>query len=207
MNKILSQFFLVLLAIYFLSGCSFIPLSEEKQEEATLNAFSTVFAEMTTQAYLNPTSTELPQATSSSTPAASPTHPETSTLAPTSTFTPSPTSPTLKAQLMYVTTYPEYKFEFTPNEKFGVAIGFTNTGSVTWGSGSKLVLVGYDGEYVTVQTEAILERPVAPGEKVEFNLWAFGSEDMSYQSNYFQLYSEFGVPVDGGYAVFSYQPI
>ena len=201
----LSQFFLILSSIYFLSSCSLLPLSAEKQEEATLNAFSTVFAEMTTQAYLNPTSTETPQVTITSIPTVLPSPSSTSLPAPTST--PSPTSPTLKAQLMYVTTYPEYKIEFTPNEKFGVAICFTNTGSVTWGAGSKLVLVGFDGDYVTVQTEAILERPVAPGEKIEFNLWAFGSEDMSYQSNYFQLFSEFGVPVEGGYAVFSYQPI
>jgi len=195
------------LATIFLTSCSLFPLSPEKQANATLNAFSTVFAEMTTQAFLYPEITETPQSTSTNISSLTPTASETTTQVPTSTFTPSPTSPTLKAELLYVTTFPEYKTEFTPNEKFGVAIGFLNTGSVTWGAGSKLLLVGYDGEYVTVQTEAILETPVAPGKKVEFNIWAFGSEDMSYQSNYFQLYSEFGVPIDGGYAVFSYQPI
>lgn len=193
----------VILAV---SGCSFPTLSKEAREQATQAAFSTVFAEITTQAFLNPTVTETPLPTSTSTETAIPTSSSTSTLEPTLTLPPSPTTPLLRAQLLYVVTFPENRTEFVPNEKFGVAIGFENTGSVSWSPGTKLILTGYDGEYVTVQTEATLEKLIAPGQKTEFSLWAFGSEDMSYQSNFYQLYSEFGVPVDGGYAVFGYQP-
>jgi len=195
---------ITLVTITMLSSCAIFPLSPEKQEAATQNAFSTVFAAMTTQAYLYPTATNTPMPTNTDLPTVTPSPSSTASQIPTSTFTP---APTLKAQLLYVVTYPENKTQFVPNEKFGVAIGFLNTGTVTWNAGSRLVLTGYDGDYVTVQTEAVLEKAVPPGEKVEFNLFAFGSEDMSFQSNYFQLYSDLGVPVEGGFAVFNYQPI
>lgn len=197
-------FVIALLMSVLLSSCNIFPLSPEKQAALTQNAFSTVFAEMTTQAYLYPTATNTPLPTNTKQPTTTPSPSTTATQVPTSTFTP---APLLKAQLLYVVTYPENKTQFVPNEKFGVAIGFLNAGTVTWNAGTKLVLTGYDGEYVTVQTEAVLDKAVAPGEKVEFNLFAFGSEDMSYQSNYYQLYSDQGVPVEGGFAVFSYQPI
>jgi hypothetical protein len=193
-----------LFMIIFLSGCSFSTLTAEGKAKATQEAFETAFAQITTQAFLNPTSTNTPVPTATSTFTPSPTN--TPTLEPTFTFTPSPTVPTLKAQLLYVSTFPENKQEFVPNETFGIAIGFQNTGSAAWGAGSKLLLVGYEGEYVTVQTEATLDHVVNPGEKVEFDLWGFCSEDMRYQSNYFQFYSEFGGAIDGGYAVFGYQP-
>ncbi len=204
MKRLILLCFLLLITSGFLSGCNFFPLGSENQAAATQNAFSTVFAEMTTQAYLYPTATDTPMPTSTDLPTITPSPSSTATILPTSTFTP---APVLKAQLLYVVTYPENKTQFVPNEKFGVAIGFLNSGTVTWNAGSKLVLTGYDGDYVTVQTEATLEKAVLPGEKVEFNLFAFGSEDMSFQSNYFQLYSDQGVPIDGGFAVFSYQPI
>lgn len=190
--------------LFFISGCSFRTLTSEGKAKATQEAFETVFAQITTQAFLNPTSTNTPEPTATSTSTPAPT--DTPTLEPTFTFTPSPTIPTLKAQLLYVATFPENKQEFVPNEKFGIAIGFKNIGTAAWGAGSKLILIGYEGEYVTVQTEATLDHAVAPGEKVEFSLWGFCSEDMHYQSNYFQLYSEFGAAIDGGYAVFGYQP-
>ncbi len=161
---------------------------------------------MTTQAFLNPTSTETPMPTATFTATLTPLPSLTPTLESTATFTPSPTVPLLKAKVLYAAAFPENKSEFEPNEHFGIAIGFENIGSVPWGSGSKLLHVGYDGEYVTVQTEAAIDHVVNPGEKYEFSLWAFGSEDMSYQNNYFQLYNEFGVPIQGGYAVYGYQP-
>ncbi|HET8707546.1 MAG TPA: hypothetical protein VFM46_14670, partial [Pseudomonadales bacterium] len=113
------------------------------------------------------------------------------------------TQPAVSAQALYTTTTPENKREYIPNEKFTLALGFKNTGTVAWAAGSKVKLVSYKGE-VTVNPEVTTDKAVAPGDKVEFDLWAFGSETLGQHTWYFQLYSSQGVPVPGGAIAFSY---
>ena len=42
----------------------------------------------------------------------------------------------ISAKLLYVVTYPEDKRSYVSNERFGIAIGFQNTGTVTWEPGA-----------------------------------------------------------------------
>jgi hypothetical protein len=106
----------------------------------------------------------------------------------------------------YVSTWPESKAEYLPNEWFGLAIAFKNTGTTTWEPGYKVKLVSFVGE-PTVQTELSTDKAVKPGEKVEFGLWAFGSEMIVRHTWTFQLYNPEGVGIPGGFATFSYQSI
>lgn len=203
MKKTVFLFFVLTLVTMAMGGCGAGgPDPALQQQTAIAGAVTAQVAAMTTQAFLNPSATPTPIPTATVTPTPMPTN----TPLPTMTFTPQPTVATLSAKLTSIGTFPVNRTEFTPNENFSIAVTFLNTGTVPWYPGAKLVLVGHEGEHITVQQEAVLSHQVNPGEKIEFDLWAYGSEDMSYQRMYFQLYSDYGSAVKGGYAVFGYQP-
>jgi hypothetical protein len=194
----------ILLVGSFLTGCSTpaTPTPAPTQDPATLiaAAVETLEVQMTDEAIRNPSATPEPTATPV-TPTATPIpNTPTPTIVPTITNTP---VPPLSAQFNYATTYPENKREYIPNEEFGLALGFENTGTITWLPGYRLKIVNYVGE-VTVQQEVELGQAIEPGKKVEFNLWAFGSETLGQHVWYFQLYTPEGVPVPGGVGVYSY---
>lgn len=175
-------------------------------------AVSTISAQMTEQALLNPTDTPMPTDT--------PVPPTPTLMPPTPTFDPTAatqqaqptTAPTdqpvggLSARFLYSTTYPENKREYLPNETFSLAMGFENNGSVDWEPGSRLQITGFVGE-ITVQQDAVLERGVPAGEKAEFNLWAYGSETITTHTWYFQIVTPSGGVIPGGYGSFTYTSI
>ncbi len=165
-------------------------------------AVNTMSAQMTDEAIRNPSPTPFPTQT--------PVPPTATPLPPTETpaFTIEPTqaatlAPALSAKLRYVTTFPEDKRVYIPNEEYGLALGFENTGTVTWEAGTYVKLVSFKGE-VTVQTQLSIDKAVKPGEKVEFALWAFGSETLGDHTFVFQMYTPSGLAVSGGYASYSY---
>jgi hypothetical protein len=167
-------------------------------------AVATVHAQLTEQALLNPTATPTPQPTATLEPTATPIPATETPAAPAATATTAPTqAPAVSAQALYASTFPENKREYIPNERFSVAIGFKNTGSVTWEAGTKVKLVSFTGE-VTVNPEVETSKAVGPGDKVEFDLWAFGSETLGQHTWNFQLYNAQGVAISGGYISFSY---
>lgn len=202
MKKTIILMLITLLVTVSAGGCFAEKPDPGAQETAIAIAVTAQVAAMTTQAYLNPspTVTQTPTATQTNTPE------PTATFLPTNTFTPEPTVAKLAAKLLSIGTFPERKTAFTPNERFSLAVSFENTGNVPWYPGTTLKLTGIDGAYVTVQTEAKTDRQVNPGERIEFALWAYGSEDMSFQRFYFQMYSDYGGVINGGSAVFGYQP-
>jgi hypothetical protein len=190
-------------------------------------AVSTVEAKMTEEAALHPSPTPQPTATPqpTSTPTLEPTPTQAGTAAAANTAqapaattqastgaTQAPAAaPTkandmvggLSAKLMYVTTYPEQKLEYIPNEEFGLEFGFKNNGSVTWTPEYKLVIQRYEGE-LTAWNELKLGKTIAPGATGVFDLWAFGSETLGKHTWYYQLLDEKGNAVPGGLASFSY---
>lgn len=181
------------------------PTPPPTQDTSTLvaAAVQTLSAQITAEAKAHPSATPVPP-----TPTLTPTEtviPPTATAAgPTATAIPTATSvPALSAQALYTTTTPENKREYIPNERFSLALGFKNTGTVTWAPGTKVKLVSYKGE-VTVNPEVTTDQPVAPGDKIEFDLWAFGSETLGQHTWYFQIYTAQGVPIPGGSIAFSY---
>lgn len=165
-------------------------------------AVETISVQMTEQALLNPTATPEPSATPE--PTATPIPPTPTVVADTPTASPTDTPQyTNAAAVQYVTTWPENKREYVPNETYSLAIGFKNTGTVTWEPGYTLKLVDFKGE-ITCQPEASIDRAVEPGEKAEFAFWAFGSEMLGEHTWYFQLYNSAGIPVPGGSAAYTY---
>lgn len=169
-------------------------------DPATLIAAAvvTVRAQMTEEALRNPSPTPTATDTPTPPPTVTPTLPPSAT--PTVTAT---TAPALSAKFLSAGTFPENKLIYKPNEKFGLAVRFKNTGTADWDGGYRLKLVGAKGE-ITVQTELALGHGIKPGESAEFDLWAFGSETLGTHIFYFQLYSSAGVPVPGGAASFAY---
>jgi len=171
----------------------------------------TLNAQQTDEALRNPTATNAP--TSTPEPTQTPEPPATPTLAETATpeasATPEATAtqpvPAISALPLYASTYPGNKREYTPNEGFGLALGFQNNGTVTWEPGYYVEVVAFEGE-VTVQNGST-SKSVEPGQKVEFDLPAFGSETIGKHVWYFQLYTSSGVPVPGGYISFSYTSV
>lgn len=204
--------FFALLAIFsiLLSGCaSPTPSVAPTIDPATFvaQAVETLSAQITDEALRNPspTATLAPSATPVPPTATATFAPPTATVTPAVTSTPTATqAPALLAQFLYGATYPENKRVYVPNEEFGLALGFQNTGSVTWEQGYTLKIVDFEGE-ITVQQEAVMGKAVAPGEKYEFNLWAFGSETLGQHVWYFQMYTAAGGPVPGGMGVFRYE--
>lgn len=192
-----------------LVGCGMLspatpaPLPTQDPATYVAAAVKTLGAQMTDEAKRNPSPT--PTLAPTSTPTVIPTETpipatDTPSVPPTATNT---TAPALSAQALYAATFPKNSREYVPNEKFGLALGFKNTGTITWPPGFKVVLVGFQGE-VTVQKELEMGKAVAPGEKCEFDLWAFGSETLGQHIWYFQLYSPNGAAVPGGAISFYY---
>ncbi|MDO9086937.1 MAG: hypothetical protein Q7U53_12095 [Anaerolineaceae bacterium] len=200
-------FFLLILGSV-IAGCTspVIPVLPTVDEGAIVAAVvETINAQNTTEAINNPSATPVPTETQ---PPPSPT-PIPITETPTETAQPSetPTQITsVSAKLMYVVAYPEDKRSYVGNERFGIAIGFQNTGTVTWEPGSYVKLVSNNGE-VTVQLEAFVTKAVAPGEKAEYDHWAYGSEWYGDHTFVFQLYNSQGLPISGGYATFTYTSV
>lgn len=203
MKKILSLVLVLALIPAVLAGC-FTPTVDPilEQQTAIAGAVTAQVVAMTTQAFLYPSATATPQPTPTETPRPLPTN----TPVPTVTFTPQPTVAQLEAKMTSMGTFPVNANRFQPNESFSITIMMQNVGTLPWNPGSRLQLIGHKGEHITVQQDSVIDRVVNPGERYEFMLWAFGSEDMSYQEMYFQLYSDYGVPIKGGYAAFGYQP-
>ncbi len=206
--SISSNFFLsVLFSFSLLVGCTQTPLPVPTQDQSIIVAavVETINAQNTRDALLHPTSTPLPTETQvQPTPTTIP-----ATETPTITIVPSETAtqqPAYSATLLYVVSYPENKREYVGNERFGIALGFRNIGTVTWQSGTNVKLVSYTGE-VTVQLEASINQSVPPGEKVEFDFWAFGSEWYGDHTFVFQLYNNQGLAIPGGYATFTYTSV
>jgi len=196
----------IMIAGSLLAGCAaptpaaLIPTQDPATFVAA--AVSTIRAQMTEEALRNPSPTPIPTATQVPSPTPLPPTP---TLAQPA-FTPTNTAtvaPAISAKFLTAGTFPQNKFEYIPNEKFGLAIRFKNTGSTAWQAGFRLVLTSFQGE-VTVQKEAELGQSIEPGEAAEFDLWAFGSETLGRHTWFFQLYSAQGLAVPGGSAVFSY---
>jgi hypothetical protein len=197
----------VLLISSLLAGCTPAatqPTPAPTVDQATLiaAAVKTISAQMTSEALAHPSPT--PTATETPVPPTDTPAPPTETPTPAFTATMTPTQPpAVSAEFLYAADPPTYARKYTPNVKFDLALGFKNTGSVTWTPGYRLKLVNHKGE-ITCQEEVELGTPVAPGAKVEFNLWAFGSETLGQHTWVFQLYTAQGIPVPGGVAVFSY---
>ncbi len=190
-----------------LAGCSAAtPLPPPPtQDPATFvaAAVQTLSAQMTEQAKLHPSATPVP--TNTTVPTATLVPPTSTPSAPTETPTSTATTaPAVSAKFLSAGTFPENKLKYVPNEKFGLAVRFLNTGTSGWGPGYKLKLTGFQGE-VTVQPELELGAGVDPGKAAEFDLWAFGSETLGRHVWYFQLFNAQGVPVPGGSASFSYE--
>jgi hypothetical protein len=197
--------FFIFIALTF-GGCK--PVTETvvptmNQETLVAAVVQTVNAQNTEQSLLNPTAT----ASSTPIPATLTSPPPTET--PTETLIPSDTptvQPAYSAAVIYVVAYPEDKREYVGNERFSIALGFRNTGTQTWEAGTNVKLVSFTGE-VTVQVETSVNKTVAPGEKVEFNLWAFGSEMYGDHTFAFQLFTSTGLAIPGGYATFTYTSV
>lgn len=199
--------FLLLGGLFILSACSMPPAAPTLAptiDPATYvaAAVNTLSVRMTEDALRNPTATPVPTETPVPFTPTSP--PPTATATPEATATETPTQqPAVSAEFLYASTFPDNKRERVPNEKFGVAFGFKNTGTVTWQPGYRLKIVNFQGED-TVEKEVELSRNVPPGEKIEFDLWAYGSETLGQHVWYFQLYTANGGPVPGGVASYSY---
>lgn len=200
---------MLILAGSLLAGCSLAPAAAPTplptQDPAVLiaAAVQTLGAQMTEQAKLNPTATPVPP-TATFTPTITPVPPTATPSLPTNTPLPTATTaPAVSAKALSAGTFPENKREYVPNEKFGLALSFKNTGSVTWEAGYKIKLVGHQGE-VTVQPELDLGKRIEPGANAEFDLWGFGSEELGLHIWYFQIYTTQGAAVPGGAISFSY---
>lgn len=208
-----------LLAAFAMTGCSVLtPAPTPDINVMIAAAVQTVEVRMTESARLNPSATPLPTAT----PLPSPTPvPPTATATATSatqaasvagTAVPGVPAATatqgivngIAGKFLYAATFPENKREYLPNEKFGLALGFQNVGTVTWESGCYIKLVNFTGE-VTVQTELKIDKNVGSGDKVEFNLWAFGSEMLGPHTWVFQVYNPAGGAIPGAAGAFSYK--
>lgn len=196
--------FALLLVGILLAGCSpavtATPFPTQDPATFVAAAVSTLRFQMTEEALRNPTATPQPTATATETPVPITPTPQPPTLTPTVTIT---SAPAISAKFLTASTFPEYKNEYVPNEKFSLAVRFLNNGSSTWNPGYKLILTGFQGE-ATVQLDVQLGQAIEPGKAAEFDMWAYGSETLGVHIWYFQLYTPEGVPVPGGSAAFSY---
>ncbi len=208
--NLIERKFLILIVLIFssLAGCtSPTTVMVPTQDQAMIvdAVVKTINAQHTQAAFLNPTNTFV--STQTQLPATPTevalTETPTITIQPTETATP---QPAYSAALLYVVAYPENKREYVGNERFGIALGFENTGTVTWQAGTSVKLISFSGE-VTVQLEVSIDKSVPPGEKVEFDFWAFGSEWYGDHTFGFQLYNEQGLAIPGGYATFTYTSV
>jgi hypothetical protein len=160
------------------------------------------------------------------TAAVTPTLPPTATTVPTDTpvpsDTPAPTNTpdaalTLAAQqsatptqpqgyhAKYLYTVPVDNSEQRPNHTFNIAWGLQNDGTIAWATGFKLVWVG--GEQFPAATSILITKVVPPGGKYDFELGMFGSEKMGLHTSYWQLETDRGLPIPGGYVFFTYKAV
>ncbi len=195
---------LLLLTIFLLAGCSVFQPAEPTADPQVvlLSIVQTMQSDLTQTALALPTSTPPPTETPIPSPTLSPTPANTAT----PSNTPTPEMPALKAKFLYASTYPENKTQFIPNEGFNLALGFQNIGSTTWVPGYKIIITNPYSDF-TGWPEASMNKYVATGEKVEFNLGAFGSEGLGTHTWIYQLYTDTGVPVPGGVAYFTYTAV
>ena len=83
-----------------------------------------------------------------------------------------------------------------------------NTGTIAWEPGYQLRFVRLtNGGDITVQPKADLTTEVKPGGKVEFDLWAFGSETLGDHTWYFDLFTPGGEKVPGSDATYTFTMI
>jgi hypothetical protein len=217
---------LALLAIIssLLAGCASptaAPTQTQPAPSATL-ADTATLSPTATEIPASPTasSTPLPTDTATPLPTDSATPLPTDTLAPTDTpvpptFTPTrpprptaTTQPLLGAAGLKIWTYPDNKTKYTGNEGFGLAIYYKNVGRIAWEPGYQLKLVRHVGVgEVTVQPEMDLTVVVPSGGKVEFDLWAFGSEHYGQHTWYFQLFTDTGKMIPGSQVTFTFTSI
>jgi hypothetical protein len=205
-NSFSGLLLMIVLISSLLVGCSApapaAPLPTQDPATIVAAAVQTLSAQMTEQALRNPTATPVP--TSTPVPTQTPVPPTNTPAAPTETPTNTPTTaPAISAKFLSAGTFPVNKLEYKPNEKFGLAVRFLNTGTVAWQPGYRLKLVNFQGE-ITVQTESEMGQAIEPGKAVEFDLWAFGSETLGRHIWYFQLFTPQGLAVPGGSGIFSY---
>jgi hypothetical protein len=174
------------------------PTSTATLTEISATPTLTVTPTLTATPALTNTPTQLPSNT-----------PIPATVTPTTPPTPTATKqPQLAADGLKVWTYPENKTKYGGNEGFGLAIYYKNVGSLTWQPGFMLKLVKHVGVgEVTVQPQILLDVTVPSGGKVEFDLWAFGSEHPGQHTWYFQLYTDTGKLIPGSEVKFTFTAI
>ncbi|HVP21956.1 MAG TPA: hypothetical protein VMS73_08865 [Anaerolineaceae bacterium] len=207
---------LIAIAGNLLAGCASattVPTQTQPAPSATL-ANTPTLAETPTEVPPSSTASPSPLPTDTATllptatliPTDTPVPP---TLTPTGSPTPTATrQPDLAAVGLKVWTYPEDKTRYTGNEGFGLAIYYKNTGKLAWKPGYKLKLVKHVGVgEVTVQPEMDLPVSVPSGGKVEFDLWAFGSEHYGQHTWYFQLFTDTGIAIPGSQVSFAFASI
>jgi hypothetical protein len=214
MKKFITARFLLasILIAGLLGGCAgttpapWTPVPTDDPATVVAAAVATLGMKMTEEALRNPTATLEPSATPEPTKTPLPPTPEPTVaeVSPTPAPPTATTAPALSAQVLYMTTYPENRRDYVPNERFSLAIGVRNTGTITWEPGMKVKVVKIEGE-ITVAPEAVFNSEVAPGGKAEFDLWAFGSEMLGEHAWHFQVYTKDDIAVPGGYTVFRYE--
>ena len=188
------SFLFLLLTSLVLAGCSVFQPAEPTSDPQVvmLSIVQTMQADLTRTALALPTETDIP----TETPVPSPTLSPTPAFTATPSITPTPELPALKAEFLYAATYPENKTQYVPNEAFGLALGFKNIGSLAWVPGYKILITNQYSDF-TGWPEASMNKYVATGEKVEFNIAGFGSEGLGMHTWIYQLYTDTGVPSPG----------
>jgi len=199
-------FLLLSILTFSLTSCGVLstPMPTPDTTAVVDSARKTVVAEITLAALQNPSSTPTALPTYTPYPTYTPIPPTETPIGDTPTPEPTATQQIVGdyAQPLYTSTYPENRREYFANEIFNIAWGFRNIGTTTWNTGYALVYTGGD-KFTNVDTIP-LDRIVAPGEKAEFNLGAFGSEDIRTHTTYWALINDKGKLVPGGAVYFSY---
>lgn len=197
---------LLTMLLFPLAGCAApVPPATSTPDTVLLtqSAEQTAAVAQTQEALAHPsatlTATNTPLPTKTSTRTRIPTR----TLTPTATVTITPEMPLAKFLSAGVFAPERNRREFVPNELFSVAINFKNIGNIEWTPGYALSLSYAKGEF-TGTRYLELGRFVKPGESCEFDIAGFGSEELGPHVWVYQLYSDRGMPVKGGVAVFYY---
>jgi hypothetical protein len=211
LNSFFEKMLILVLLSSTLAACSSAVLTPVATQTAEPTSTSTVAATPTNQPTVPVTPSLAATATLSPIATATPVPTATETLIPTATQTASPTPtatpPPLAAEVLKV-------WSFSDNTVYIANVGFTlgiymkNTGAITWEPGYQLRFVGLtNGGDITVQPVADLTVEVRPGGKVEFDLWAFGSETLGEHTWYFQLFTANGKKVPGSECSFTFTMI
>jgi hypothetical protein len=190
-----------------LAACSTAtPAPTQDTARLYTQAASTVFAQLTAAVTptLPPTATAVPTDTPmpSETPVPTGTPDMTLTVAAQQSAT--PTQPQ-GYYAKYLYTVPADNSEQRPNHTFNIAWGLQNIGTIPWAPGFKLVWVG--GEQFPAATSIVITHAVPPGGKYDFELGMFGSEKMGLHTSYWQLETDRGLAIPGGYVYFRYKAV